>query len=150
MVPFFSQLTKSNACNANSRNETSLRFETLEPRTMLAGDMAEITGVVLNDLQGDGNAANDVAAVGVTVNLYRDNGDGSFDPASDAAAMASKTTDANGRYTFAGVAAGTYFVQIAPPSDLHTRAGGDVRGRRCRRLGARRAHDRRLRHHANR
>ena len=131
MVPFFSHFAKSTRRTLANRKQSAstagLHFEPLEPRTLLAGDMAEITGVVLNDLQGDGNPANDVAAAGVTVNLYRDTGNGSFEEGGDAAAMPSDTTDANGRYSFAGVGAGTYFVQVSPSSELHTRSGADVR-----------------------
>jgi uncharacterized repeat protein (TIGR01451 family) len=96
---------------------------------MLAGDMAEIRGVVLNDLQGDGNPANDVPVQNLTVNLYRDGGDGVFNRGGgdDTLAMPARTTDSNGRYSFAGVPAGTYFVNIAPLTGQQTIPGGDVR-----------------------
>lgn len=110
------------------KNRNGLHFESLESRTLLAGDMAEITGLVLNDLQGDGNAGNDIAAPGVTVRLYRDGGDGTFNNGGgdDSPVLSPRTTDSSGRYSFAGVSAGTYFVQITPPSDQHTRPGGNV------------------------
>src|SRR5262245_33254123 len=53
-------------------------FETLEPRQMMAADMAEIVGVIRLDAQYDGNAANDILVQGATVKLYRDSGNGQF------------------------------------------------------------------------
>ncbi len=93
---------------------------------MLAGDAAEITGIVRTDLQGDGNASNDVVVAGATATLYRDNGNGQFD-SGDAAVGASVTTDATGRYTFSQVAAGNYFVKVTLPSDLQFRPGEDIK-----------------------
>ncbi|MGI9429903.1 MAG: hypothetical protein ACR2NM_14670, partial [Bythopirellula sp.] len=106
----------------------ALRFEKLEDRRMLATNLGEITGVVLNDLQNDGNAANDIAAVSVPVSLFRDgNANGTFDgAATDAQVGSSVNSDANGRYNFTGLTAGTYFVQIAPTSGLHLMSGGDL------------------------
>ena len=49
-----------------------MSFEKLEPRQMLAADMAEILGVVRTDVQGDGIASNDTVVVGATAALYRD------------------------------------------------------------------------------
>jgi len=84
---------------------------------MLAANMAEIAGVVLNDLQGDGNSANDVAVVGVEVGLFQ-NG---------TQVGASMTTDGNGRYSFTGLGAGQYSVQITPDAGQQTRPGGNTR-----------------------
>ncbi len=99
-------------------------FEKLEDRQMLAADMAEIIGFVRTDVQGDGNAANDVAVVGANVTLYRDNGNGSFD-ASDVQIKAA-STNSLGQYGFTGLEAGTYFVKVALPSSLQFAASNDV------------------------
>ena len=61
---------------ADRHERPRLRIEQLESREMLNGDMAEIVGVVTADLQGDGNASNDIVLPGATAALYRDNGDG--------------------------------------------------------------------------
>ncbi len=50
---------------------------------------------------------------GVTVLLYRDNGNGIFEPGTgDGASIATFVTDSDGRYLFAGLSTGTYWVQI--------------------------------------
>jgi hypothetical protein len=118
------QLTK-----APRRKGILLGFETLEPRQMLAADMAEITGAVRLDAQGDGNAANDTAVAGASVALWRDGGDGSFDGGAgdDASVLAPTTTDAQGKYRFSGLGAGKYFVKVNLPSELQSQPGGDVR-----------------------
>jgi uncharacterized repeat protein (TIGR01451 family) len=48
---------------------------------------------------------------GVVVNAYRDNGDGVFDPATDAL-VGTQTTGANGQYLFTNLVPGNYFVQV--------------------------------------
>ena len=95
---------------------------------MLAADMAEIGGVVRTDLQGDGNAGNDVVVAGATATLYRDGGNGTFDAGGgdDSVVGASVTTDASGKYRFDQVAAGNYFVKISLPGDLQFRPGEEV------------------------
>jgi uncharacterized repeat protein (TIGR01451 family) len=101
-------------------------FEQLEPRTLMAADMAEILGVVRVDLQGDGDASNDQSLAGATVSIFRDNGNGSLD-AGDAAAKNAVTTDVSGNYRFSGLTAGTYFVKVDPPANSQFKAGEGVR-----------------------
>lgn len=105
-----------------------LSFEPLEHRRVLATNLGEITGTVLNDLQNDGNTANDVVQVGVPVSLFRDgNSNGTFDGAgTDAQVGTTINTDGSGQYRFTGLTEGTYFVQIAPGSDLQVLSGGDL------------------------
>lgn len=104
------------------------RFESLEDRCLLATDLGQISGVVLNDLQNDSNTANDSVVVGLPVTLFRDgNANGVFDGAATDAQFGSATvTDASGEYTFTGLTEGTYFVQITPSADLQVLSGGDL------------------------
>ena len=103
-----------------------LAIETLESRQMLAADLAEITGVVRTDLQGDDDASNDTVVAGATATLYRENGNGVFDTG-DAVVGASVSTDANGKYQFNQIGAGNYFVKVTLPSDLQFQAGEEVK-----------------------
>ena len=130
MVPFGALRPKSKSLSRNSspakQQRKKLAFETLERREMLAADMAEIIGVVRTDLQGDGNASNDVVVAGAIATLYRDGGDGIFGT-DDTAIGSPITTDSNGQYRFDQVGAGKYFVQISLPSHLQFHPGDDVR-----------------------
>jgi uncharacterized repeat protein (TIGR01451 family) len=96
---------------------------------LLAADLAEITGSVLNDLHGDGNLTADVAVAGVAVDLYRDGGNGVFDRGGgdDSVAANAVVTDPNGRYGFSHIEKGTYFVRFTPPGELQVRSGADVK-----------------------
>ncbi len=82
-----------------------LRLERLESRNLLALDLAAISGTAFVDLTGDGLTGDDTRVNGATVELYRDNGDGLFDAATDAL-LGSTTTDGAGRYRFASTNAG--------------------------------------------
>ncbi len=102
-----------------------LAFESLESRVLLAGDMAEIIGTVLQDLQDDGQSQNDPVVAGATAALYRDNGNGSW--GIEDTLLESTPTDANGQYRFEHLGAGKYFVKISLPGDMQFLPGGDVR-----------------------
>jgi uncharacterized repeat protein (TIGR01451 family) len=106
-----------------------LGFEALESRQMMAADMAEIVGVIRLDAQNDGVASNDVLVQGATVKLYRDGGDGVFNGGAgdDVIAAANSISDAAGKYRFANLAAGKYFIKIELPAGMQTAAGGDVK-----------------------
>lgn len=100
-----------------------VRFcEPLEHRRMLATDLGQIAGTVLNDLDGDG--AGDTAAVGQQLELFLDDGDSTFD-AGDAS-QGTTTTDASGDYSFDNLVAGTYFVRINPTAGTQAESGGSV------------------------
>jgi uncharacterized repeat protein (TIGR01451 family) len=107
------------------RRQKGLGFESLESRQMMAADMAEIVGTVRLDVQNDGNQANDTLVAGATVQLYRDNGNGTFD-ASDAVVGGVATTDALGQYRFTGLGVGKYFAKLTLPSAYQTKAGGGL------------------------
>lgn len=107
-----------------ARAAALLSFESLESRQMLAADAAEIMGIVWTDLQGDGIASNDTVLAGANVALYRDNGNGNFD-ASDTH-LSTQTTNSLGQYNFVGLEAGTYFVKVSLPPELHFKPGTDT------------------------
>ena len=72
-----------------------------------------IGDTVWNDLDGDGvQDAGEPGIGGATVLLYRDDGDGNFEPGTGDTAVASLTTSATGFYLFSGLTNGTYWVSI--------------------------------------
>jgi uncharacterized repeat protein (TIGR01451 family) len=80
-----------------------LRFEPLETRSLLAGDLAGITGIV---------SIGGTPVVGASVQLFLDDGDSVFEPgAGDSQVGAAEVTNAAGRYTFDRLAAGNYWVR---------------------------------------
>lgn len=102
-----------------------LRVEHMEARRLLAGDLGAIAGNVFTDLTDNGYDPHNPPAVigdpgiaGVTLNLFLDDGNGTFG-AEDGAAIQSTTTDANGNYRFDGLSSiddstsALYFVQQA-------------------------------------
>jgi uncharacterized repeat protein (TIGR01451 family) len=102
-------------------------FETLEPRQMLAADMAEIVGVIRLDAQNDGNPANDTLVQGAQVRLYRDGGDNVFNAgAGDDSSIDTVSTNGLGQYRFAGISAGKYFVNVELPGGMATAPGANV------------------------
>ena len=107
-----------------------LRFESLEGRSMLSVTLLPtISGTVFHDLNQNGVNNNEPGLPGVTLNLYRDGGNGVFDgtkPGGDDQFVAATQTDANGNYHFSAVPVGTYFVQQLPTSGL-----GACRGKTC-------------------
>lgn len=98
------------------------RFERLEGRRLLATDLGQITGVVMNDLENDG--ADDVVAVGQQVELFLDDGDSVFDGGD--MSQGTTTTNALGEYSFDNLLEGNYFVRINPTAGTQTRPGENV------------------------
>jgi uncharacterized repeat protein (TIGR01451 family) len=82
-----------------------------------------ISGTKFNDLTGNGFSCDDPGLGGVTVNLYKDTGDGVLDSA-DGAPVATTTTASDGTYSFANLMPGTYFVQESVPSGSIQTGGG--------------------------
>ncbi len=76
------------------------------------GDLAAIGDYVWYDTNADGiQDVDEVGIPNVTLDLYRDNGDGVFDPNTDIL-VDTQTTDGNGGYLFTGLPAATYFVDV--------------------------------------
>lgn len=93
-------------------NARHLRMETLERRQLMVNDLATITGTVFTDLTDNGLTADDTRLNGVTVRLFRDGGNGTFDNgAGDDVVLPTTTTNASGVYQFNNLIAGTYFVR---------------------------------------
>ena len=120
---------------AARRQHTS---EVLEVRTLLAAptNLGQIEGTTYQDLNGNntqdlGEPGLSFATDGVVVHLFRDGGNATFDSANGVAGgddtfVATANPDASGDYVFAGLSAGTYFVEQPTPAGFIQRAGGDV------------------------
>ncbi|HEX7829487.1 MAG TPA: SdrD B-like domain-containing protein, partial [Thermoanaerobaculia bacterium] len=79
---------------------------------------AVLYGNIWWDLNGDATqGAGDTGLSGFTVRRYSDpNGDGNI---ADGTLQATTTTDANGNYSFSGLAAGNYVIVVVPPTLLN-------------------------------
>jgi hypothetical protein len=87
----------------------------------LAG--ASITGIKFATVNPNGFSPGDVPLGGVFVDLYRDNGDGVFNTATDSLADRQQTAAGTGAYTFSMVADGHYFIQEEVPAGYVQSAG---------------------------
>ncbi len=89
----------------------------------------DISGSVLEDVNGDGNLGDAVARNNTQVRLYRDGGDGQPDGVDDVF-LSPTSTDPSGNYSFTSLSAGTYWVladskTVTPSAGLN---GGFVQG----------------------
>ena len=98
-----------------------LGFELCEDRDLLSG--ASITGVKFDTVNSSGFSAGDVPQAGVFIDLYKDNGDAVFNPATDTLADRQQTAAGTGAYTFNNVADGHYFIQEEVPAGYTQSAG---------------------------
>jgi len=107
-----------------------LRFESLETRSLLSATvLPAIGGVVYQDMGGGALTPADPRVANVTINLFRDGGNGVFDGKTyggDDTLVGTATSDANGKYSFANLTAGTYFVQELGVPGLAVPAGTGV------------------------
>lgn len=121
------KLSSRAAAKANAKRRRSqssrdyrrrLHLEPLENRRLLAAgtDLVDLSGRVFVDISGDGFTSGEQVA-GATATLFRDDGDGQFEPDGGDAQVATTTTDADGVYTFARLTAGQYFV-LQPAQDV--------------------------------
>ena len=126
-----SSVVRSQAANARKpgrRTATKRRMtmEHLHNRELMAADFGAVGGIVFSDLQGNGFDVADPGIAAVTVNLFRDtNANGVFNPGTDVN-VGTDTTDANGRYLFDRLTAGTYFVQQTAAAGRIQRAGDEL------------------------
>ena len=86
-----------------------LRMEMLEQRQLMA---ANIQGVVFQDVTENGLTGGDPLISGVTISLFRDGGNGTFDNGGgdDIASGTATSAATTGAYSFSVNTAGTYFV----------------------------------------
>ncbi|MCO6458200.1 MAG: DUF11 domain-containing protein [Pirellulaceae bacterium] len=106
-----------------------LRLEPLENRRLLASDcLAVISGTVFTDVTDNGLTGDDIRLLGVTVNLYRDGGNGTFEGsgAGDDTLVGSQMTNASGEYRFEDLVQGRYFVEQEEAAGLLQRPGDNV------------------------
>lgn len=96
---------------ASSKTRLRPRVETLQDRRMMvaAVDLAEIAGLVFDDFTGNGFTAGEQVE-GAVLDLFRDDGDGVFEPNAGDVPVSMAMTDANGRYRFERLTAGSFFV----------------------------------------
>ncbi len=87
------------------------RIESLEDRRLLvaATDLVDISGRVYDDFSGNGFDVGEQVA-GASLSVYRDDGDGTFEPGAGDPEVQMATTDADGNYAFTRLTAGGYFV----------------------------------------
>ena len=78
---------------------------------------ASIGDYVWNDADGQGDQDEAAAGLnGVTVNVYRDDGDGVFEPGLGDTLAGTDVTDGAGAYNVASLSAGAYFVDVLGPA----------------------------------
>ncbi|MEZ6127354.1 MAG: SdrD B-like domain-containing protein [Planctomycetaceae bacterium] len=118
----------------------SIPVEMLEDRMLLAGAdcLGQIEGITFQDLNGndmlDGLETRLSNAVdGVVVHLYEAGPNGDLDSTGGVAGgddtfVGTQNPNAQGEYTFAGLAAGTYFVEQPTPAGFIQKTGGTLSG----------------------
>ncbi|TWT53953.1 Large cysteine-rich periplasmic protein omcB precursor [Rubripirellula amarantea] len=100
----FSQFRKS---SGKKRARRRMFSEQLEDRRLLvaATDLASIVGLV--SISGNSGS---VPVASAALDLYRDDGDGIFEPGADDAEVSMTMTDSSGNYRFDNLTVGNYFV----------------------------------------
>jgi EF hand len=91
--------------NRRVQNRRRLKMESLENRALMAVDLAVISGTAFDDLTNNGLTGDDTTISGATVQLYRDNGDNTFNAGTDTL-LGTATTNTSGVYRFASTNAG--------------------------------------------
>ncbi len=95
-------------------------------QAVLASVPGAISGTIYEDVDGDASLGDAIGRTGVTVQLYRDGGDGIADGADDGIPIATTITTAGGSYIFGGLADGDYWVVV--DSRTVTRGVADLYG----------------------
>lgn len=109
-------------------NSRKLRVESLERRQLMASDLGAISGTVYTDLTDNGLTGDDALLSNVTVRLYRDGGNATFDNGgSDDTLVGTTTTNVSGVYRFNDLIAGTYYVQQAAATGVIQRTAETVK-----------------------
>ena len=121
-------LSKQLRTRKRRHSRRRLVAERLESRAMLAADtLASITGTVFSDQTDDGLTGDDVRLSALTVELFLDGGNGTFDSGGgDDTTVGTTTTDGTGGYSFADLGVGTYFVRQTATGGFVQKTGEDV------------------------
>ena len=78
--PSWQRLGRKRRSASSGQNRRGLRFESLETRSLLSATvLPSISGIVYQDPTGSGLTSDDSRLANVTVNLFRDGGDGVFE-----------------------------------------------------------------------
>ncbi|MCA9265565.1 MAG: DUF11 domain-containing protein [Planctomycetales bacterium] len=122
----FARLFSMSSSGRQSRRRTrrpKLSVEGLELRRVLATDFGGIEGFVFNDLDDDGvKDAGEAGIAGATIQLAGTNDLGS-------SITQSAVTDANGRYRFESLRAGSYQLTQVPIANFNIRTGSSPQTR---------------------
>ncbi len=120
------RLNKRTSERTRERNRRALQLETLEGRSLMAIDLAVISGTSFVDLTSNGLTGDDTRVGGATVQLFRDsNTNGTFESGTDVLLGTATTNATTGVYSFAStnaggtlaantLTAGNYFVKQLP------------------------------------
>ncbi len=95
---------RGNLRSTRKHNRRRMQVERMERRELLANDLAAISGVSFDDLNGDGTCdiGTEPLTLGVDVFLYRDsNSSGTYEAGIDV--LAGSDTDGDGSYRFPGL-----------------------------------------------
>ncbi|MCC7083437.1 MAG: VCBS repeat-containing protein [Pirellulales bacterium] len=84
---------------------------------------ATLAGIKYNTVSDSGFSPGDAPLGGVTINLYSDDGDGSFNPMVDTLVDQEVTAPGTGAYSFSGVNDGRYFINEVVPTGYVQSAG---------------------------
>ncbi|QDT07547.1 hypothetical protein K227x_59750 [Rubripirellula lacrimiformis] len=97
--------------NRSPQHRFRPRLESLEDRRLLVAaiDLADVVGQVFDDFSGNGYDVGEEVS-GAALDIYRDDGDGVFEPGTGDVEVAMAMTDSNGNYRFERLTAGDYFV----------------------------------------
>lgn len=96
-------------------------------RAVLAAGAYSISGFLYSDTNRNGIIdPGEPPLANMLVRLFKDNGDGVFNPATDTL-VGSQYTGADGSYSFTGLDAGLYFVKVVQQGCVLVSGGGDPR-----------------------
>ena len=117
-IPFYAQAPDDDAWNTASVHNAEDVNNNVAPDAQSTASVvcklpASIGDRVWND--ANGNATQDAGESGingVTVRLYRDDGDSTFEPGTDDVLVATQTTSGDGDYDFTMLYAGSYWVDV--------------------------------------
>ncbi len=118
-VPFVAIQEESSATNTATVHDGLDEFDQIVPTKSDTASItcrapASIGDYIWNDANGNGlqDEGAGYGINGVTVRLYRDDGDSNFEPGTDDVLIATQVTSGDGAYDFTMLHAGTYWVDV--------------------------------------